>query len=62
VDVQTNTIETPEHVVHILQRIAEHLPKDRIMAVPDCGLNHLPRDVAFNKLKAMVEGANRFFA
>jgi 5-methyltetrahydropteroyltriglutamate--homocysteine methyltransferase len=23
---------------------------------PDCGLMHLPRDVAFAKLNAMVEG------
>jgi 5-methyltetrahydropteroyltriglutamate--homocysteine methyltransferase len=25
--------------------------------LPDCGLFHLPRDVAFAKLRAMVEGA-----
>jgi hypothetical protein len=24
---------------------------------PDCGLKYLPRDVAFGKMKAMVEGA-----
>ena len=24
---------------------------------PDCGLKYLPRDVAFVKMKAMVEGA-----
>jgi 5-methyltetrahydropteroyltriglutamate--homocysteine methyltransferase len=24
--------------------------------MPDCGLFHLPRDVAFAKLKSMVEG------
>ena len=24
---------------------------------PDCGMNHLPRDVAFGKLSAMAEGA-----
>jgi len=62
VDVQTSNIESPEEVVHVLRRIGEYLPKDRIMAVPDCGLNHLPRDVAFNKLKSMVDGAALFFA
>jgi methionine synthase II (cobalamin-independent) len=25
---------------------------------PDCGLNHLPRDVAFGKLRAMVAGTH----
>jgi methionine synthase II (cobalamin-independent) len=25
---------------------------------PDCGLKYLPRDVAFGKMQAMVEGAN----
>jgi len=62
VDVQTNTIESPEAVLHVLQRIGEFLPKNRMMAVPDCGLNHLPRDVAFHKLQAMVAGAKLFFA
>jgi 5-methyltetrahydropteroyltriglutamate--homocysteine methyltransferase len=27
------------------------------MINPDCGLVHLPRDVAFNKLSAMADGA-----
>jgi 5-methyltetrahydropteroyltriglutamate--homocysteine methyltransferase len=24
---------------------------------PDCGLKYLPREIAFGKMKAMVEGA-----
>jgi 5-methyltetrahydropteroyltriglutamate--homocysteine methyltransferase len=27
-----------------------------LIITPDCGLVRLPRDVAFNKLNAMVEG------
>ena len=27
------------------------------MIAPDCGLKYLPSDVAFGKMKAMVEGA-----
>ena len=30
---------------------------ERIVVAPDCGLKYLPRDVAFGKMKAMVEGA-----
>src|SRR5437016_6283190 len=33
------------------------LPVDRLSVNPDCGLLHLPREVAFPKLGAMVEGA-----
>jgi 5-methyltetrahydropteroyltriglutamate--homocysteine methyltransferase len=28
------------------------------VVAPDCGLKYLPRDVAFGKMRAMVEGAN----
>ncbi|TMH51436.1 MAG: 5-methyltetrahydropteroyltriglutamate--homocysteine methyltransferase, partial [Betaproteobacteria bacterium] len=28
-----------------------------IVVAPDCGMKYLPREVAFEKLKAMVEGA-----
>ena len=28
-----------------------------LVAAPDCGLNHLPRDVAFAKLQALAAGA-----
>ena len=31
-------------------------PEDIVVA-PDCGLKYLPRDVAFGKMQAMVEGA-----
>ena len=31
-------------------------PPRRLAVNPDCGLMHLPRDVAFAKLNAMVEG------
>ena len=30
---------------------------ERMIVAPDCGLKYLPRDVAFAKMKAMVEGA-----
>ena len=39
------------------RRALEHLrPEDMILA-PDCGMKYLPREVAFGKMKAMVEGA-----
>jgi len=58
VDVQTDKIETPEAVARTIESVAKHYPHDRIWVHPDCGLNHLPRDVAFAKLKAVVAGAS----
>ena len=33
-----------------------------MIVAPDCGMKYLPREVAFGKMKAMVEGARRFCA
>ena len=56
IDVKTDDIETPEMVAEHIRKALEVLPAERIFVLPDCGLFHLPRDVAFAKLKAMVEG------
>jgi len=39
----------------------EVVPPERLVIAPDCGMKYLPRDVAFGKLKAMVEGARIVF-
>ena len=40
-----------------LRGALEHISPDRLIAAPDCGMKYLPREVAFGKLKAMVDGA-----
>ena len=56
-DLSDPEVETPETVAARIRRALPHLdPKTAIIA-PDCGLKYLPRDVAFGKMKAMVEGA-----
>ena len=57
VDVQSHRVETPEEVAHTIQLVAAFVDPKRLWVNPDCGLNHLPRDVAFAKLSAMVTGA-----
>ena len=59
VDVQNPRVETADAVAGTVRRVAEVLGPERIWVNPDCGMNHLPRDVAFSKLKAMAEGARR---
>ena len=39
-----------------IRRALEVIPAERLVITPDCGLVRLPRDVAFGKLCAMVEG------
>ena len=40
-----------------IRRALPHVPAERIIVAPDCGLKYLPRDVAFGKMQAMVAGA-----
>jgi 5-methyltetrahydropteroyltriglutamate--homocysteine methyltransferase len=30
---------------------------ENVIVAPDCGMKYLPREVAYGKMKAMVEGA-----
>ena len=57
IDVKTTQVETPELVAERIRRALEYLPADRLMINPDCGLRHLPPEVARRKLRAMVAGA-----
>ncbi len=34
------------------------VPAERIVVAPDCGLKYLPRQLAYEKMRAMVEGAH----
>jgi len=57
IDVKTEDVETPEIVAERIRKAAQFVPPERMFVLPDCGLFHLPRDVAFAKLRAMVQGA-----
>lgn len=50
------TPETPEIVAGRLRNALKYLPPERLIPAPDCGMKYLPRDVAFQKLQALVEG------
>ena len=59
IDVKNPTVETPDMVAERIRKALEVLPAERLYVNPDCGCLHLPRDVAFAKLCAMVEGTRR---
>jgi 5-methyltetrahydropteroyltriglutamate--homocysteine methyltransferase len=56
-DLSTPEVERAETVAARIRRALPHVPADRIVVAPDCGLKYLPRDAAFGKMRAMVEGA-----
>ena len=56
-DLSTHEVETSETVAQRIRRALPHVDMDRVIVAPDCGLKYLPRNVAFGKMAAMVEGA-----
>ncbi len=56
-DLSTQDIESPELVAQRIRRALPHVAAERLVIAPDCGLKYLPRDVAYGKMKAMVDGA-----
>jgi len=56
IDVKSHEVETPGIVAERIRAGLGVVPAARLAVNPDCGLLHLPRDVAFAKLGAMVEG------
>ena len=57
-DLSDMNVETPEKVAERIRRALPYVPAERIVVAPDCGLKYLPRDVAYGKMRAMVEGAD----
>src|SRR5579872_5512855 len=57
IDLADMTIETPQIVAERIRRALAHVPANRVVVAPDCGMKYLPRPVAFAKMKAMAEGA-----
>jgi len=56
-DLSTPEIETPETVAERIRRAFAYIDPSRLIIAPDCGLKYLSHDVAFAKMKAMVDGA-----
>ena len=56
-DLSDMTIETPAIVADRIRRALPYANARKIIVAPDCGLKYLPRDVAFGKMRAMVQGA-----
>jgi 5-methyltetrahydropteroyltriglutamate--homocysteine methyltransferase len=57
IDLNDMSIETPDLVAARIKRALPYVKKENVILAPDCGMKYLPREVAFGKMRAMVEGA-----
>ena len=63
IDTCTNYIEHPENVAQRLQRYADVVGRDRVLAGTDCGfasfatLHNVDSEIGWRKLRSLVEGA-----
>jgi 5-methyltetrahydropteroyltriglutamate--homocysteine methyltransferase len=57
IDLSDMTIETPQKVLERVKKALKHVKPENVILAPDCGMKYLPREVAFGKMRAMVEGA-----
>ncbi|MFO1161187.1 MAG: 5-methyltetrahydropteroyltriglutamate--homocysteine methyltransferase [Reyranellaceae bacterium] len=57
IDLNDPEIETPAKVADRIRGGLKHVPPDKLLPAPDCGMKYLPRATAFGKLKALAEGA-----
>jgi len=58
IDLSDMNVETPDIVAARIRKALPHAPVERIVIAPDCGMKYLPRDVAFAKMRAMVQAAD----
>lgn len=56
-DLASPAVERPEEVAERIRAALKHVPPERLIVTPDCGMKYLPRDVAFGKLEALAKGA-----
>ncbi|HEX2545028.1 MAG TPA: uroporphyrinogen decarboxylase family protein [Ramlibacter sp.] len=61
-DLSDMQVETPDVVVKRIHRALEHVKPEQVILAPDCGMKYLPREVAYGKLRAMVEAAKQLRA
>ena len=57
IDLSTQEVESADLVAERIRRALPYVAPERLIVAPDCGMKYLPRDVAFAKLRSLVQGA-----
>jgi len=58
-DLGDSQAESPQTVAERIRAALAHVPPERLIPAPDCGMKYLPRGLAFAKLQALSAGAAR---
>jgi len=56
-DLNDMAVESPDTVVARIKRALPYVKAENVILAPDCGMKYLARDVAFGKMKSMVDAA-----
>ena len=57
VDARNTRLESARYIAEAIKRMSDHVPPERLYVNPSCGLEYVPRETAFDKLKVLAEGA-----
>ena len=57
IDVASDTIESAEDVVAVIEAVMKFVPREGIIATTNCGMAPMRRDIAEAKLMALGAGA-----
>jgi 5-methyltetrahydropteroyltriglutamate--homocysteine methyltransferase len=57
IDVASDTVETPEDVLAVVDAAIKYVPKERMLLCTNCGMAPMTREVAYGKLASLAKGA-----
>ncbi len=57
IDLGSEAVESAQAVAERIRAGLKHVPAERLVVAPDCGMKYLPRAVAFAKLQSLAQGA-----
>ena len=60
VKIASSKIETVEEIEGRIKEALKFISKEQLILAPDCGLGHLSRDMALEKLKVMASAVKKF--
>ena len=61
IKIASSRIETIEEIESRIQEALKFISKEQLIAAPDCGLGHLSRELAMEKLKIMSLATKKFY-
>jgi 5-methyltetrahydropteroyltriglutamate--homocysteine methyltransferase len=57
IDVASDTVETPEDILAVVDAAIKYVPRERMLLCTNCGMAPMTRDVAYGKLASLAKGA-----